>query len=594
MNMKYSFQKIFLWFTIATCVALFTIPFMFPQNEVVQSLSYEMGFNNLIGILLLVIASFIMFIYGVFCCKDEQLSFDLSKVELGSRKLLHILEIVSFFILFLLALLFWGVEDGVLQGYWPIHYSDAMKAGWVMYEDIHVIYGLLQILPLHWLRLLGIPAMTAQLFIVSISAVLCLRFVYDILGYIVIPVKEKNAVLILSSILFFPYYMGIEGFRYVYTTWLLLKLMEMSKKNVSILLQALAVVCAVFFSVLFSQEYGLCLSFVLVVFYFLNVFIVKHWKELILVFAVIFSLVALIVWKPGMFNAVLYMAGGASNFPYVPSFHLIVLFASVLLFVWMIGTQINNIKEKYNILVLELLLLSYLPSVLGRCNPSHVLPIAFFIIIVSGVHFVKMYNKRLVMVLYILAFLTPFPFIIKTQGMSILRPVIANVAHHNKWAVKLYVDKQLPGYNKLVERMTKAEKRKIAKQEFLDVINKTSTIMSFCSDESLYVYLNENCIYKENFFGQSLSWLANEEQFSEVINTLVEEKPDFLVMPKGFREKWLFYSERDIINLWFCTYCIAKPYRSYNEALYRPLVSLIDENYLLINQFEGLELYGRR
>lgn len=583
-------KKRFLLYSLFICILLFTVPFLFPQKEVVQSLSYEMGFNNAIGILLLVIASLILFVWGALKEKYANNLIVLDK-EVGSKKLLHILQIISFSILMLFSILYWGVEDGILQAYWPVHYSDAMKHGWVLYEDVHVIYGALQILPLHWLRLLGIPAMTAQLLIVAVSSVLCLLFVYDILGYINIPIREKNAILILSSVLFFPYYMGIEGFRYVYTSWLLIKIILLSRNNYNLLLQLVVSCCSVVFAILFSQEYGLCLCVALVIYYFLDLIIQKHLKDIILIFTIALSLGILIWIYPGMFNAVLYMAGGASSFPYVPSLHLIILFIAVLMFAWMMGTQIRDIKNNYSVLVLELLLLSYLPSVLGRCNPSHVLPIAFFIIVISGIKFVQFYNKKVVMVIYCLTFLTPFPFIIKTQSKTAIRPMISNVVKQNEWIVNIVIDKQLPGYQMIVNKKNKSAIRKEKQQEFLSLLGERPTIMSFCTEEVLYNYLNENCNYKENFFGQSLSWLANEEQFKSVIDRIEFEKPDYIVLPKDYKNVWMNYTEWNVFNLWFCTYSFSKPYRGYNETLYKPLIDYIESNYCHFSTFENVSLY---
>lgn len=574
-------------------MALFTVPFLFPQKDVVQSLSYEMGFNNSVGMILLVVASLLTFCYGIIKAKHTEAIIVFDKEEYGSKKILHILQIVSFSILFILGALFWGVEEGVLQAYWPIHYSDAMKYGWVLYEDLHVIYGELQILPLHWLRLIGFPAMSAQLLLVAVSSVLCLYFVYDILGVIKIPASEKNAILILAAILFFPYYMGIEGFRYVYTTWLFLKLIFLSAKNNGLIIQGLAVVASVVFSLLFSQEYGLCLSVILVLYYIIDSWVNKNWHGIILSGVTIVSLL-LIVWlKPGMFKAVLYMAGGASSFPYIPCLHLIVFFMAVLLFAWMMGTQIKELKTNYKELMVELLLVSYLPSVLGRCNPPHVLQITFFLLIISGVLFVNRYNKKVVMIIAVLTFLTPFPFIIKTQGLSVVRPLISNVVKKNQWAVDYYVEKQLPGYQSIINKQEKSKERKTAREDFLSVITPTTSVMSFCSDEYLYVYLNEHGKYVENFFGQSLSWLANEEQFKEVIECVDREKPDYIVLPKDYRQSWMNYSEGGILNLWFCTYSIPKPYRTYNEVLYSPLIDYIEENYAYYSTFENIFFYKR-
>lgn len=592
--MKDSFKKTFGWFAFATCVVLFTVPSLFPQKEVVQSLSYEMGFNNTVGILLLMLAAAIMFFYGYAKKSQTELLLQLQIRELGSRKLLKTLSIISFSLLIVLAIAYWGVEEGVLQAYWPIHYTEAMKYGWVLYKDVHVIYGALQVLPLHWLRLIGIPAMTAQLLLVALSSVLCLYFTYEILGYLRMPIKEKNTILILSAILFFPYYLGIEGFRYVYTTWFFIKIVQLSSRENNLLLQLVVTASAVAFSVLFSQEYGLCLSVALVIFFILDGAIKKKWVNLLHISLIIVSLGTLVWLLPGMFNAVIYMLGGASSFPYVPSFHLVVLFTSVLMLAWMMGTQTRDIRQNYPILVFELLLFSYLPSVLGRCNPSHVLPIAFFIIVISGIWLIKYYNKTVVMVIYILAFITPFPFIIKTQGGTAIRPAISNVAKHNKWLLNLWVDKKLPGYQSVMNKQQKAEQRELSRSEFLQLLNSSSTVMSFCPDEYYYDFFNENCKYQENFFGQSLSWLANQEQFASVIEQIEVSKPDYLLLPENYKQSWMSYSERGVLNLWFCTYSIAKPYRRYNKALYGPVIDYIENNYQLSSSFEGKSLYGRK
>lgn len=587
-------KKGFLLYSTVICMALFTVPFLFPQKNVVQSLSYEMGFNNSVGMILLVVASLLIFCYGIIKAKHAEAIIVFDKEEYGSKKILHILQIASFSILFILGLLFWGVEEGVLQAYWPIHYSDAMKYGWVLYEDLHVIYGKLQILPLHWLRLIGIPAMSAQLLLVAVSSVLCLYCVYEILGVFQIPVKDKNAILILAAILFFPYYMGIEGFRYVYTTWIFLKLISLSERKSIFIVQAVSVVASVLFSLLFSQEYGLCLSVVLILYYSVESWINKSWHGVVLSGVTIVSLLMVIWLQPGMFKAVLYMAGGASSFPYIPCIHLIVFFMAVLLFAWMMGTQFKEFKENYKELMLELLLVSYLPSVLGRCNPPHVLQISFFLLIISGILLVKRYNKKVVMVIAVLTFLTPFPFIIKTQGLSIIRPALSNVVKHNQWAVDYYIEKQLPGYQSIVNKQEKSKERKANREDFLSIITPTTSVMSFCSDEYLYVYLNEHGKYVENFFGQSLSWLANEEQFKEVIDRIDREKPYYIVLPKDYKQSWMNYSERGIINLWFCTYSTTKPYRSYNSHLYGPLIDYIENHYIMLSSFEGFELYNRK
>ena len=324
-------------------VAFFTLPYLFPSTEMVQSMSYDYGFSNQVGLLLV---GFSIIVYGVigYLKKDTFFSFFAKDSEKLSLRHLWIA-----FLLFALFVI-WAFFCGAFILY---EFNDAnffychlyeMILGRVPYKDFAFGYGPLTIYFPYWVYSLvpGISAFNAYLVSIFFFHSVGLYCFYDLTNAINVGKKEKQWMFWMGFLTFFPYTLGMnyQAFRFIFPFWFMWRCHHMGYRN-----KAVFFPLSVMIALAFSPEIGLVYWIALLIYCTLQYF-VNHDKTylVISVVSVVLNACFVIEFLP-MFTFVLSFGSGFMNFPFIPSFHLLFFFLCVFVVAYYMGGGISSTRK---------------------------------------------------------------------------------------------------------------------------------------------------------------------------------------------------------------------------------------------------------
>lgn len=573
-------KRLFLILYLVASAILFTVPYLFDNMEPNQSVSYMVGFNNQAAVLMLFISGLFFFGLGIFDkdapdCWILKNAFRADKVMLFTCLVTFLLISINGFIFNTPD--FYGIQE---CGYF-MHYVFSVENGAQLYKDVQFIYGPLCIYPVNILHTIGLPYAYSYYFCLGLYQTLGLIFLYYILAKIKLENKERKIVFIIIAVVIYPYTQGFNGtiLRYVVAPFLMCNFI-LNIRNRHILLNTFLSFTYPLLALFYSPEIGLCYIFTMSLWFLVEGIINKHRNNIIFFIANITALLIVLLTYQEFFSSVLQAGSGGSNFPFVPSYILLLYFLYVFTIAYYIGHQCKRLKNEIESIGLEVLMLSMILAAAGRCDPIHVLSFGLLLIVLTYV----VLKKYIAVILLRIGI-----FIIVIIYLFSLRSAIDEHLHvaarSNKELVLNFADKyikyKMPGYQKITKKISTLSKD-VNNFNALDSIDGSVTSIWVTAD--IYMSLIKTKEYKDNFFGYTLKWIGTKVGFDREIESLETLKPEYLVLPLDYKKKWLSMNDYNMINLLFCTYYPISPKRSFNEVLYSDLLKYININYCEITR----------
>lgn len=569
----------FIIYLLLVFFAVTIIPSFFGEKEVSQSLSYMVGFNNKVGMIFLVLFSIPLFLLSLRhkvqtnCCNinDKTWCKDDNKVVLsviGVSALAIIIEGIL-----LCGDNFTGTGG---EGSYIMHYVYSVENGVGLYKDIHYIYGPLTIYPVIWFCKLGLSINFSYFLVLSIYHILGLYMVYDILLLFNISRRERIFVYLVAAIILYPLATGMNfcSLRFVMMPWSVSKFVCFSTKHITPIKLSFFNICSFLFIFLYSQEYGLCYLFIVLIYCICQSFVNRSLKSLLYAFELILILIITYFVLPNYFQSIIQAGTGGGGYPFIQSLVLFLVVVVFMVYGILIGGQIKELKYNYQIIILELAFLIAFPAALGRCDPPHVFYNLFFAIVLSYVFAKNYFDRKIVTSFYLISLFTFFPYHIT----AVLRSVVGDIIRNNIATVEWVCDKI--GYS---GRVLANNDDIDSKYGILDCVD--GTVTSIDCDNMSYLILQNKKNYVETYFGHKPRWIGNKNGFDKELTELKSKKPEFLLLPKDYESDWLEPAEINghYIDILFCTYYHPKVHNYYNEYLYGELIDFIKKEYYHIS-----------
>lgn len=364
---------------VAGMVALFTIPYYFPPAVMAVSGSFDYGFNNTVGILILGVLCFFYLVAGYFRAADASSSDVPAKPasKAVTRRDVLICAAIAAALIAILSLLAsdYGFRDTESEQF--LHGMQRLNDGQEIYRDFDFYYGpwLLYIPQLCFLLLepFGgsmVAGYLLSLFLLQLLSLVQLRFLIDHL-----PITEpyRRITFYVAALATLPIHTGINLllFRYISVPWAVLLISRMPPDQPTRRLVTAAASAVLIYGA--SPEYGIILSVVMLVMA-AGSFLERRPLESagIALLAVTTPLLFWLVW-PGLFTSFGVYAQGGWRWPFVPSLGLTAFFAAMFLIAFAIGLRLRKARENVLYLTVCLAALGSVPAALGRCDPVHLM-----------------------------------------------------------------------------------------------------------------------------------------------------------------------------------------------------------------------------
>ncbi|WP_109485940.1 hypothetical protein [Occallatibacter savannae] len=369
-----------LWFIPYIFVALgaiFYLPRLLPPTSPTASDSYLFGYNNRIGILLL-----LFFVaLGVVLTRGFRLGG--TSNSLADRRLPRWILAASFLIIALGCAAMYalaGRYHGFGESFYLIDRIALLDQGRTPYRDFEFVYGPAQLYgPLFLHRLLPLSIADAYYLFWALSYLLGAFLLFKTIDELTFPTPAKSAVfaLLYFAGLFAIVRMGTNYtfLRYALPLYLVVKLNARFRDTRAPRLVSDVLVCAAYCTllVLFSPETAVAFAFAsgCMVLFCRSIPLSRKAviaALLIVAYAVIFAAAL----KLHILDAMLADGGGAISFPIVPGLTILVYFAALFITAcWLYRCLVSRTPDDPT---LGLLFYSVpmIAAALGRCDPSHV------------------------------------------------------------------------------------------------------------------------------------------------------------------------------------------------------------------------------
>lgn len=359
-------------------LALFFLPYAFPPKEPVSAMSFDYGFSNKAGILL--IAVFIV-IFGLLGWRSrvrvEPLFAEGKKLP---RKLFWWCAAVSVLCAVFISFCCGDflAELGIDNTYFLPYLHDVV-AGKRPYVDFEFHYGpvFLYLPYAFYLLIPGLSVVWAYTLGLSVLSVLGLYMVFDVMDRFNAEVKVKSWLYVMITVMIIPVLMGIqyEMFRFAFPFWCLVRLDRM-KSGWKILWFPLSILV----TGATSPEVGVVYFLVVMLYCGLRFLLRKDVVGLISLISTLAAMAVVVVVFQEMFYFLFASASGLLNVPFLVSLHLLLFFLSVFALAFITGIRCGDMKD--NVLEISFAVMSFglIPACLGRCDPLHVLGYGVFIV----------------------------------------------------------------------------------------------------------------------------------------------------------------------------------------------------------------------
>ena len=555
---------------IVLLVLLFTIPYLFPPSNLASSMSYDYGFNNRVGLIIVLIGIISFGIIG-FCRAGE----DIKIFDTKASGILLTDYLFSIFILgvFLLVI---GITNGdrlIAYGgectYFLPHIED-MVSGKLPYKDFIFYYGPALIYIPYWIHCLlpGTSVVFSYLLTLFIFQTIGLYCLYYIVRNFNVDSKYKRVIFFIVYFASFPTALGLnyELLRFVLPFWLLLSLSKTSKGLSFIWYPLSVIICLAI-----SPEVGLTFLVAVVVYLLLKWVINKDAHYLLLLLSTVLLAVAFMVIYHDMFSMLTSTASGLLNFPFIVSIHLIAFFISLFVLGFYLGVKIRSLND--NVLDSSFIILSLglIPACLGRCDPGHVTYFGLFVFILC---FVFISSKK------------------KFVWLPLLIGIVISI-FIQVWNVRAYSGRYINNYliGRDINIETEVESGELSIFDFseediaMPLINKGEMI-------DLYTKLVKENKYA-NLYITRMAYSATPDNINRTVNDIEMKKPTYLLFGRNWEDIIKPSDYSWVIKNVFYSYSDRIPTRNSN-IVYLPLLEYVKDQYFVFKIDDNYVLYKKK
>jgi hypothetical protein len=571
-------------------VLAFQAPYHFPPAVRTISASYDYGFNNTFGILILGVFALMFLWAGFLWCHEGSLPrfFTDKSVEptIGFRDI-WLAAVPSLLVISAVFLL--STNFGFGESTQFILTMQRIASGQKIYTDFDFYYGpLLAYLPygvyklMHFVRGDYKDAYFFTLTVLQLVGLLELGYLLNALN---IPPRARRWMFYAIALSTLPVHSGINLIVFRYITPLIgfvfLKRIEKFSLGLAV---AIPTLCFVTFGI--SVEYGTVFILATAIYYAGRFLIDRSVSSLRSLALVIVSSLLVYLTFPGLFHTVRLYLMGAWRWPFVPSLVLVLFFLLVFTLAFAIGARLRNIKENHFFLCFCLLCFGSLPAALGRCDPGHVLLNGMGIIVLAYAYLHSVVRPRLITI-FRLVFVIAFGVLMNLSTLAMYSNIYKGLAFRQ--LNERLSGKQLSTLEHIGSRVTRIDEADMRRRidsftqaQNLDLkpafVGIDHIAAPYFTSLEISSYLQSsgklNYLYFKDF-----NTLASELEVAWAIRDLKEKNCGFLILP----EDWLTVAEpvdqSHIINLIFSSKYTRQPIHNGREIL-EPLVAYISAQYV--------------
>lgn len=603
---KINFSKLFQACAIGLiCLfIIFEVPYLFPQSVRTISASYDYGFNNTIGILLLIMACGIFATLGFFWTKkNTELKFfdaNPSSAQISQREIL----VTSFVSLLLISLLFlvsgtygFGESTQFLQA------MERISIGQKLYVDFDFYYGPILAFGPYLIykigQLVNFEYKTAYFITLAIFQVISLielRFILNSISLRSGLARKFFYVIVFSTL---PFHSGINLILFRFITPVSGFIFLRKKENLSIKWRSAIVLSLSFLTFGLSIEYGVVFSVALCIYLIFSLVIDRTPGSLICLAITMVSPVFFYGLFPGLFHTMHLYLLGAWRWPFVISLHLLIFFTSVFIVAFLIGSQLRDVKKNYFLISLCILAIGSLPAALGRCDPGHVILNGLMIFILAYSYISYTWSKKYIFAMYF-AFIMSFGVFcsyptIKSYGIIYVSQSFKKLS---QYATKSEIS-NLIKYGSILSGLPKDEvARKVQnfnKRQLIDyknIFQNINTIYSpYMISEDVANYLRKSNKI-EYFYFKDYSILASEPEVTKAIEDMKKKNVAYLILPNFWDKLSEPEDNTKTINLLFTTKYNRLPIRN-GRLLLSPVINYVKNSYTLDAKFDNFVIMKR-
>ncbi|MDR2410631.1 MAG: hypothetical protein LBE13_21315 [Bacteroidales bacterium] len=587
-------------FIFISLICLFALPYLVPSNQVAISASYDYGFNNSAGMLLLALFSVIIIVVLLFYNKKNRLNVYIF-VDNFQEVVLNKIFLITASLTVMGCGILWVIlgrdSYGIIEsGYFIPHIYD-ISWGKAIYRDFNFAYGpLLLYIPYFIYKLfsfLGISISDGYIIALMVNQLLGLYFLFYVLTFFNFSGKEKDRIFILIAVLSFPFSTGLNYtlFRFIspFFCFILLRQIERDVRVNQFLYLFLSSVLPMII-LLISPELGLSFYFTFFVYMFITAVITKRKYYFLQIGVLFFSLILLAYLLPDMFKQITGFLSGGLNWPFVPSLLLMFFFIVVFVVSAGVGVCIGNVKANLFSLSFVLLAFSLIPGALGRCDPGHVFFYGLFIFIIAY-SYLRIYLKqklfKIIGFVFIISLFSIYPYMIKMYIPLYIRSMgkyLEKIDAFPSWVVSIGNFLDIDVNEKLKKR--KLRSADALEKEFKNIDNIT---MPFVTGD-YYILLNNLKKYVPLFY-LSPGYVGSKYAVDRHLKEIQEKEPDYLLLPDKWNEI-SYPGDYGIINILFCTYYPLVPKKNGN-TLYDPFIDYVFSEYSYVKNITDYMLYKK-
>jgi hypothetical protein len=576
---------IVLWISASIC--LFWLPYNFSDGVVTVSASYDYGFNNFVGIVVLFFVCVCYLLLGWWKGASNAVGLE-SAISTGGvlRKDLILTGLTS--ILLAVFLYFISGSHGFTESVQFFHAVDRLLAGQVLYSDFDFYYGpLLGYLPAFASLGFGVKAgYFLVLAILQLAGLVQLRYLTNKL-----PIREvfRRPIFYTVAILTMPIHSGINLLlvRYITLACGILFISKIdSRRQALIVMSSLALS---FLSYGISTEYGAICTLTLAVSGLVGFYFSRRLSDLAVGTLSLFVPIVFFFAFPGMFETVALYAKGGWNWPFVPSMALLSFFAAIFLVAYNTGENFRAIKSNIGYLSVILASLGGLPAALGRCDPGHILLNGLPVILV-GFGYLTIKNLRWSRVFGSMLLLT-FGLLYGVSVLQLYAPVFAGLAikrlvtivpseNFVKAAALIIHDPE-----KLARIQEKIDRAYVAKNNLqLDIPEGQDIIVPYYVND-IYDGLRERYNVRRLYF-KSYDIITNSDELRVALSELARNRDAWIVIGENYTDFDEPVEYAKLINILFSTYYNRQAIHN-GASLYTPIIEYINDNYAVRQKING-------
>lgn len=585
---------------IVFIVSFFTVPYLFPPKEMVESMSYDYGFNNQVGVLLVGLS---ILLFGFLGYRSK--TYDDVVIIVDDTEKLSFLTFcygILFFLVFaFLAFLCGGLLSSNDYSFFLSHIYE-MTYGKIPYKDFAFGYGPLTICLPYLIHSVYPVISVEDAYLISLVLFHSagLYAIFELVNSLNISLTEKKWMFWSAYLLFFPMTIGVnyQSLRFVLPFWAMWRchLMRLKYKFIFFPL-------SVIFVLTIAPEMGLIYFIAQSIYCALQIYVSQD-KSYIIILSLTFGSTVLFLYALfPMFTYVMSFGSGYLNFPFIPSFHLIVFFLCIFVVAYCFGIKFREIDR--NVLEISLMILAFglIPVCLGRCDPGHVTYNGYFVIVFAFVVMLVTFKAArwfVAGITVVIVWMCFGYYLNLYRYYYVVTPIYNNIEFINSH--KLDIEKILSnlGFSiqstdeKIVELYSRYKKCPPHYPTRVDaIIGEREVAMPIGAGSKDYFYFLSKGNLVDQYYTRSTS--IGTPNLNKTIVELDKKKPDLLLLPLCWEEicnpvSYETY-QFQIKNIFFSYYPLC-PSRNGN-IVNKPLVDYIKENYCPYARCDGYEIYKR-